>query len=178
MALLTSTTLAFTGRTDARGGVTAFAFTAAEPSSHHAGHHAFLTLRSGGTKPFSLASAPGDPEVLIGTRLDSGSRFKRALAGLSPGDRVRLRRPLQRSPLAGAADAVVLIAQGAGVTPHRALPRPPARAGAPPRRRRLRAPRVRAARRGGARGRRGGGGVARTGEAGKGRGGTRLGGMK
>jgi ferredoxin-NADP reductase len=121
MALLTSTTLEFTGRTDARGGVTAFAFTPAEPSSHHAGHHAFLTLRSGGTKPFSLASAPGDPEVLIGTRLDSGSRFKRALAGLSPGDRVRLRRPLQRSPLAGAADEVVLIAQGVGVTPHRAL---------------------------------------------------------
>ena len=59
--------------------------------------------------------------MLIGTRPASGSRFKRALIGLSPADRVRLRRPPQRSALSGTGDDVVLLAQGVGVTPHRAL---------------------------------------------------------
>ncbi len=125
MALLTSTALEFVGRTDREGGVTAFAFAPVGPAGHRVGHragqYALLTLGAGGTKPFSLASAPEDPQVLVGTRLDSGSRFKRALAGLSPGDRVRLRRPPQRSVLSGAGEDVVLLAQGVGVTPHRAL---------------------------------------------------------
>ncbi len=121
MALLASTALEFVGRTDREGGVAAFAFAPVAPVGHRAGSHAFLTLDRGGTKPFSLASAPEDPQVLIGTRLDSGSRFKRALTGLSPGDRVRLRRPPQRSALSGAGDDLVLLAQGVGVTPHRAL---------------------------------------------------------
>lgn len=121
MALLTPLALEFAGRTDQEGGVTAFAFAPVGPVDHPAGSHAFLTLGSGGTKPFSLASAPEDPHVLVGTRLDSGSRFKRALAGLRPGDRVRLRRPPQRSALAGTGDDVVLLAQGVGITPHRAL---------------------------------------------------------
>ncbi len=41
--------------------------------------HGLLTLKGAGTKAFSLASAPADPEVLIGTRLQSGSRYKLAL---------------------------------------------------------------------------------------------------
>ncbi|MGY1605866.1 MULTISPECIES: FAD-dependent oxidoreductase [unclassified Geodermatophilus] len=130
MALLSTATLEFVRRTDTEGGVTAFAFAPVEPLNHLAGHHAFLSLPDGGTKPFSLASAPEDPQVLIGTRLASGSRFKRALTGLSPGDRVRLRRPLQRSALADTADDVVLLAQGVGVTPHRALLRHLAATGA------------------------------------------------
>lgn len=121
MPLLTATALEYVGRTDREGGVTAFAFAPVAPVGHVAGSHAFLTLDGGGTKPFSLASAPEDPQVLIGTRLDSGSRFKRALTALSPGDRVRLRRPPQRSALSGTGDDVVLLAQGVGVTPHRAL---------------------------------------------------------
>ncbi len=121
MALLASTALEFVGRTDREGGVAAFAFAPVAPVGHRAGSHAFLTLDRGGTKPLSLASAPEDPQVLIGTRLDSGSRFKRALTGLSPGDRVRLRRPPQRSALSGTGDHLVLLAQGVGVTPHRAL---------------------------------------------------------
>ncbi len=121
MALLSPTTLEFLGRSDREGGVTAFAFAPVAPIGHAAGSHALLTLDRGGTKPFSLASAPEDPQVLVGTRLDSGSRFTRALAGLRPGDRVRLRRPPQRPALSGAGDDVVLLAQGVGITPHRAL---------------------------------------------------------
>ena len=121
MALLSSTALEFVGRTDREGGVAAFASAPVAPVGHRAGSHAFLTLDRGGTRPFSLASAPEDPQVLIGTRPDSGSRFKRALTGLSPGDRVRLRRPPQRSALSGTGDDLVLLAQGVGTTPHRAL---------------------------------------------------------
>src|SRR4028118_563656 len=78
---------------------------------------------------------PGRPRAPGARR--AARRSRRALAGLSPGGRVRLRRPLQRSPLAGAADEVVLIALGVGVTPHRAVLRHLAAPG-----RRRRAPRA------------------------------------
>jgi NAD(P)H-flavin reductase len=61
---------------------------------HTAGQHGLLTVPKAGTKAFSLASAPGEPQVLIGTHLQSGSVFKKALAELRPGDNVSIRGPI------------------------------------------------------------------------------------
>ena len=98
MALLTPLAPEFAGRTDQEGGVTAFASAPAGAVDHPAGSHALLTLGPGRTTPFPLASAPEDPHVLVGTRLSSGSRFERALAGLRPGDRGAFRAELDRLP--------------------------------------------------------------------------------
>lgn len=137
MGLLAATPLEYAGRRPEEGGVTAFAFTPTRPLRHAAGQHAFLTLRGGGTKPFSLASAPEDGEVVIGTRLASGSRYKQALAALSAGDVVRLRGPVLRFTLDGSADDVVLVAEGVGVTPYRSVLRHITAAGLPKRTRLL-----------------------------------------
>lgn len=129
MGLLTTTALQYVGRREEEGGVTALAFRPARPLRHRAGQHGFLSVPGAGSRPFSLASAPEDPEVLIGTRLGSGSRYKQALAALSAGDQVRLRGPVLRFTLDGAADDVVLVAQGVGITPFRSMLRHIAAAG-------------------------------------------------
>jgi ferredoxin-NADP reductase len=72
-------------------------------------------------KPFSLASAPGEDRVLIGTSLASASAFKRRMAALRPGDPVTLRGPVNTFTLDGAGDQVVLLAQGVGITPMRSM---------------------------------------------------------
>lgn len=73
-------------------------------------------------KPFSLASAPEEDSVLIGTTVQSGSPFKQRLAALRPGDRAAFRGPVgQKFTLDGAAPQVVLLAQGVGITPLRSM---------------------------------------------------------
>ena len=97
--LLRTTTLEFIEMRTEEGAVHSFAFRPDRPLHARAGQHGLLTLKGAGTKAFSLASAPADPEVLIGTRLQSGSRSKLALAALTPGQRVTLRGPIRTSPL-------------------------------------------------------------------------------
>lgn len=82
-----------------------------------------LTIKGAGTKAFSLASAPDDDAVAIGTRLRSGSAYKQALAALRPGDRISMRGPILRFTLEGASSEVVFLAQGVGITLFRSLPR-------------------------------------------------------
>jgi len=73
-------------------------------------------------KAFSIASTPEEGRVLIGTSVQSGSSFKQRLAALRPGDKVGLRGPLNQTfKLDGAAPQVVLLAQGVGITPMRAM---------------------------------------------------------
>jgi len=121
MSIFTRTDLTFVESGDQDGGVTTFAFHPRRPLPHTAGQHGLLTVPGAGTKAFSLASAPEEPQVLIGTHLRSGSPYKQALAALRPGDHVSIRGPILRFTLAGAAPEVVLLAQGVGITPFRSI---------------------------------------------------------
>jgi ferredoxin-NADP reductase len=111
----------FQGCREAGGGVSSFAFTPEQPFGAQAGQHAILQLGGTARKPFSLASAPEEGSVLIGTSLQSGSSFKQRLAALQPGDTVTLRGPVSKFTLDGAAPQVVMLAQGVGITPFRSM---------------------------------------------------------
>ena len=104
------------------GGVSSFSFAPEQPFEARAGQHGVLYLGGMVRKPFSLASAPEEDSVLIGTSVQSGSPFKQRLAALRPGDRAALRGPVgQKFTLDGAASQVVLLAQGVGITPLRSM---------------------------------------------------------
>ena len=111
----------FQARREVGGGVSSFAFAPAQPFAAKAGQHGILQLGGTARKPFSLASAPEEDSVLIGTLLHSGSSFKQRLAALQPGDTVTLRGPVNRFTLDGAASQVVMLAQGVGITPLRSM---------------------------------------------------------
>ena len=121
MSIFSTTELEFAELRQEEGGVHSFVFTPLARLPYAAGQHGLLTLPGGGTKPFSLASAPEDAEVVIGTRLQSNSAFKQALANLQPGQRVSFRGPLLNFTLKDAPRQVVLLAQGVGVTPFRSM---------------------------------------------------------
>lgn len=121
MGILTTTRLQFIDRREEEGGVHSFAFKPLGQMKHIAGQHGLLTLPGAGTKPFTLASAPEDDEILIGTRVQSGSAFKQRLMALEPGASASLRGPLMNFTLAKAPTDVVLLAQGVGVTPFRSM---------------------------------------------------------
>ncbi len=112
--------LTFDSSRDVGGGVTSFAFRS-ERTLGRAGQHGILALGLTARKPFSVASAPGEDRVLIGTSVASGSPFKKRLAALAPGDQVGLRGPVNTFTLDGAAERVVMLGQGVGVTPFRSM---------------------------------------------------------
>ena len=113
--------LVFQGCREAGGGVSSFAFSAEQPFEAKAGQHGVLQLGGMARKPFSLAAAPDEGSVLIGTSLQSGSSFKQRLAALRPDDAVTLRGPVGKFTLDGAAPQVVMLAQGVGITPFRSM---------------------------------------------------------
>jgi hypothetical protein len=78
--LLRAHRLIFDERCDAGGGVCSFAFRPEGPVGARAGQHGILGLSGTAMKPFSLATAPGEDRVLIGTSLASASAFKRRMA--------------------------------------------------------------------------------------------------
>ena len=119
--LLYTHRLVFQGCRDAGGGVSSFAFAPEQPFEARAGQHGVLQLGGTARKPFSLASAPEEGSVLIGTSLRSGSSFKQRLAALQRGDTVTLRGPVSKFTLDGAAPQVVMLAQGVGITPFRSM---------------------------------------------------------
>lgn len=110
--------LVFAHRDDLEGGATALHFSGS--ASYTAGQHGLWTVPGGGIAAFTLASAPAEDRLTLATHLGTHSRLKRALAALTPGDRVRLFGPLSRFTL-GAADDVVMLAQGIGITPFRSM---------------------------------------------------------
>lgn len=119
--LLTSYRLTYQDRRDVGGGVTSLAFTSDRPVDARAGQHGFLHLGATTIKPFSLASAPGEGCVLIGTSLASGSAMKTRLAALQPGDSATLRGPINNFTLDDVSGPVVMLAQGVGITPLRSM---------------------------------------------------------
>ena len=121
MGLIRATPARFVDRWEEDGGVTAFAFRPDRPFPHIAGSHAIFFLPQGGRKPFTIASAPEEGDLVLATTLASGSRFKRSLGALTPGDRIKMRGPIASFTLRGSAPEVLFIAQGVGVTPFRSL---------------------------------------------------------
>src|SRR5580700_7084541 len=111
--LLHSHRLVFQGCREVGGGVSSFAFTPEQPFEARAGQHGILQLGGTARKPFSLASAPEERKVLIGTSLQSGSSFKERLAALQPGDAVTFRGPASKFTLDGAAPQVSMLAHAA-----------------------------------------------------------------
>jgi ferredoxin-NADP reductase len=121
IGLLGTHQLVFQSCSDVGGGVTSFAFSAKQPFKVKAGQHCLLKLSGFARKPFSIASAPEEENVQIGTSLLSGSSFKRRLAALQPGDEVSIRGPLNRFTFDGVEERVVMLAQGVGITPLRSM---------------------------------------------------------
>lgn len=110
-------------------GSVAVHFRARRPLPFKAGQFGLWIVPRGGFKPFTVASAPGEKFVTLGTSLKSQSRFKRALAKLTSGDKVRLIGPIGDFTLERTASAVVMLAQGVGVTPFRSILRHAAMSG-------------------------------------------------
>ena len=120
--LLHNHTLVFQDSRPAGGGVTSFSFVPDKPFDWRAGQHGVLSVGAMARKAFSVASAPEEGRVVIGTSVQSGSSFKQRLAALRPGDKVGFRGPVNQTfNLDGAAPRVVLLAQGVGITPLRAM---------------------------------------------------------
>ena len=113
--------LIFEDRRDVGGGVSSFAFRPETPTSARVGQHGIPGLSATAMKPFSLASAPEEQRVLIGTSLASASAFKQRMAALQPGDAVTLRGPINKFTLGRVGDEIVMLAQGVGVTPRRSM---------------------------------------------------------
>lgn len=91
------------------------------PVHFRAGQHGLWHIPGGGVHPFTIASAPEEHVVTLGTSLASGSRLKRAIGGLTYGDRVRLLAPVANFTIDGTSGPLVLLAQGIGVTPFRSI---------------------------------------------------------
>jgi ferredoxin-NADP reductase len=114
-------TLNFDGSEEVGAGAVALRFRARRPVGHRAGQHAFWHIPGGGIAPFTIASAPEESHVVLATNAGAHSRLKRALGALEPGVRVVLAGPLASFTLEGAGREVVMLAQGIGVTPFRAM---------------------------------------------------------
>lgn len=118
------TTLTHVDTEKQASGISLLSFRRDSSFSFKAGQYGLWLVR-GSARPFTIASAPSDEFVQLGTNLESGSPIKRKLAALRPGDRVRLIGPMGKIAPPVDNRPVVFISQGVGVTPARALLRQP-----------------------------------------------------
>ena len=115
-------------------GTFAFYFDKPPDFSHEAGQNAMFTLinppqndAAGPTRPFTIASAPHEPELMIATRMRD-SAFKRFLAAAPIGTQVEIEGPAGVMVLhEDAARPAVFLAGGIGITPFLAMARDAAR---------------------------------------------------
>jgi ferredoxin-NADP reductase len=117
-------------------GTVAFHFEKPAGFSYEAGQNAFFTLleppetdAAGPSRPFTLASAPHEPELMIATRMRD-SAFKRALKAGAPGLRLQMDGPAGLMVLEkDASRPVVFLAGGIGITPFLSMVRDAAHRG-------------------------------------------------
>jgi glycine betaine catabolism B len=119
--MLQIASLQFTSVESDDSGSVAVNFLAKRPLPFKAGQFGLWIVPGGGLKPFTVASAPEEEFITLGTSLKSQSRFKRALTKLTSGDKVRFIGPIGDFTLERTASAVVMLAQGVGVTPFRSI---------------------------------------------------------
>jgi ferredoxin-NADP reductase len=100
-----------------------FAFLPKRPLPFRPGQAGLVIVPGGGAKPFTFACDNRAGRISIATTLHSGSRFKRALAGLRPGDRVHAIGAIGTLPSLDPAESQVFVAQGIGITPFLAIAR-------------------------------------------------------
>jgi ferredoxin-NADP reductase len=109
-------TVALRRREPVAEGTFAFHFDKPAGFSHEAGQNAIFRLHDE-SRPFTLASAPHEPELMVATRMRDSS-FKRALAELPLGAGVQLEGPAGVMTLhRDAARPAVFLAGGIGITP-------------------------------------------------------------
>ena len=104
-------------------GAVEFVFVPKRPLPFRAGQAGLIITAGGGAKPFTFASGDRSGRIWIATTLPSGSRFKRALADLTPGRRVLAAGAIGTLPAAGPSQSQVLVAQGIGITPFLSMAR-------------------------------------------------------
>lgn len=99
----------------------------AEGLSWIPGEHAVYTLpgkkiEGKRWRPFSVASAPEEGYLMIGTRTGKEtSGFKQVLLSMKPGEKVRVRGPFGWFKLQDASSPLIFVAGGVGITPIRAI---------------------------------------------------------
>jgi len=104
-------------------GAVEYVFTARRPLRFRAGQGGLLRVPGGGTKPFTFSCDDWSGRLSVATTLASGSRFKRALADLRPGDRALAAGAVGTLPAVDPTEPQVLVAQGIGITPFLSMAR-------------------------------------------------------
>ena len=104
-------------------GAVELVFVPSRPISRRAGQGGMIFAPGGGAKPFTFASDDRSDRISIATTIHSRSRFKRALAALTPGDRLFAVGAVGSLPAVSPTASQVLVAQGIGITPFLSLAR-------------------------------------------------------
>ena len=104
-------------------GAVEFVFLPKRPLRFRAGQAGLIIVPGGGAKLFTFSSDNRAPHISIATMLRSGSKFKRALAALSLGDRVHAIGAIGNLPSPDPAEFQVFVAQGIGITPFLSIAR-------------------------------------------------------
>ncbi len=116
------TKISFVEKIHEHDNVYTFAFASEKKLHHTAGQHGiFILPKFKGIHIFSLASAPEEKNILIGTHAREGSRYKTVLSALKPGDTMTLVGPVMNFVLDKKVENVVFLAQGIGITPFRSI---------------------------------------------------------
>lgn len=121
IAFFRVTRLTFVKKKKEQGDIYSFFFTPSRPLKHIAGQHALFVTPKFNVRIFSLASAPEEQHVMIGTHTGTGTRFKNHLLSLKPGDKMTIMGPVLNFTLPPNAKSVALLAQGIGITPFRSM---------------------------------------------------------
>jgi len=116
------TKISFVEKTNEHNDVHTFAFASEKKLHHIAGQHGiFILPKFKGIHIFSLASAPEEKNILIGTHAREGSHYKTTLSALKSGDTMTLVGPVMNFILDKRIKNVVFLAQGIGITPFRSI---------------------------------------------------------
>ena len=116
------TTLTYVKKEHESGDIYTFFFKHDKHVKHVAGQHGlFILPKLKGLRIFSLASAPDEAFVAIGTHVRAESEYKQRLAGLQPGDKLTMLGPVLNFTLPEEKRPVVFLSQGIGITPFRSM---------------------------------------------------------